>query len=403
MYIYKAAVVGGGAMGGSIAQVITFSGLPVVVKDIDQKFVDKALQKIRSIYQGRVDKGKMSPGEIEPKIALAMGTLTYDDFSDVDIVIEAVTEDIKIKKQVFKELDEVCPESTILATNTSALSISEIAAATKRPEKVVGMHFFNPAHVMKLVEVIPGVQTSEDTVMDVMAFTESLRKLAVRVEECPGFLVNRLLMPYLTEAVIALQEGAASASDMDKAMVEFGMPMGPFTLMDMLGLDVCYKVSKIMEDPFGPRLSSAILSEKLYKLGRLGQKTGTGFFDEDGSEKELSTVIKEVQKEQGLKKTQFTPERFLYLMVNEAIQVFQEKITSVTDIDIAMMAGTGFPQELGGPLKYADEVGLDVVLQGLDKFKDEFGFRFWPAHMLKRMVAGGLLGKKTGRGFYTHS
>ena len=402
MYIYKAAVVGGGAMGGSIGQVITFSGLPVIIKDIDQQFVDKALNKVRSIYQARVDKGKMSPGEIEPKISLATGTLTYDDFSDVDLVIEAVPEDINIKKQVFKELDKICPESTILATNTSALSISEIAAATKRPEKVVGMHFFNPAHVMKLVEVIPGVQTSEDTIMDVIAFTESLRKLAVRVEECPGFLVNRLLMPYLTEANFALQEGAATAAEIDKAMIDFGMPMGPFTLMDMLGLDVCHKVSLIMEDAYGPRMSSAILSKKLYEQGRFGQKSGKGFFDEDGSEQELSKIIAGVQKEAGIKKTEFSPERLVYIMVNEAILVLQEKITSVTDVDIAMMAGTGFPQEIGGPLKYADEVGLDVVLAGLEKFKDDLGFRFWPAHMLKRMVAGGLLGKKTGRGFYTH-
>ncbi|MBD3287853.1 hypothetical protein GF337_03540 [candidate division KSB1 bacterium] len=402
MYIYKAAVVGGGNMGGSIAQVITYSGLPVVIKDIKQEFVDSALDKVRSIYQSRVDKGKMSPGEIEPKIALASGTMSYDDFSDVDIVIEAVTEDIKIKKQVFKELDEICPESTILASNTSALSISELASVTKRPEKVVGMHFFNPAHVMKLVEVIPGVQTSDETVMDVMAFSESLRKMAVRVEECPGFLVNRLLMPYLNEAVLALQEAAATASEMDKAMVEFGMPMGPFTLMDMLGLDVCYKVSLIMQDAYGPRMASAYLSEKLYKMGRLGQKSGEGFYDEDGSEKKLSQIVQELQQEKSFSKTEFSPERLLYLMVNEAVLVLQEKITSVADIDIAMMAGTGFPQEIGGPLKYADEIGLDVILDGLNKLTSEFGFRFHPAYMLKKMVAGGLTGKKAGRGFYTH-
>ncbi len=402
MYIYKAAVVGGGTMGGSIAQVITFSGIPVVIKDIDQAAVQKALDKVRSIYESRVKKGKMSASEIEPKIVLASGTTSYDDFSDVDIVIEAVPEDIKIKKQVFKELDEVCPASTILATNTSALSISEIAAATKRPEKVIGMHFFNPAHVMKLVEVIPGLQTSEETVMDVMAFAESLRKLAVRVEECPGFLVNRLLMPYITEAVIALTEGAATATEIDQAMVNFGMPMGPFTLSDMLGLDVCYKVAQIMYDAYGPRMPVASLNFKLFEKGRLGQKTGAGFYDADGSEKELQEIVRQIQKEEGLKKTTFSPERLLYLMINEAVLVLQEKIASATDIDIAMMAGTGFPQELGGPLKYADKIGLDVVLDGLEKFKNELGMRFWPAHLLKRMVAAGLLGEKTGRGFYTH-
>ncbi len=402
MYIYKAAVLGGGTMGGSIAQVITFSGIPVVIKDIDQTAVQKALDKVRSIYESRVKKGKMTASEIEPKIVLASGTTSYDDFSDVDIVIEAVPEDIKIKKQVFKELDDICPESTILASNTSALSISEIASVTKRPEKVIGMHFFNPAHVMKLVEVIPGLQTSEDTVMDVMAFAESLRKLAVRVEECPGFLVNRLLMPYITEAVIALTEGAATATEIDEAMVNFGMPMGPFTLSDMLGLDVCYKVARIMYEAYGPRMPVASLNLKLFEKGRLGQKSGAGFYDADGSEKELQEIVKQVQKEEGLKKTSFSPERLLYLMINEAVLVLQEKIASATDIDIAMMAGTGFPQELGGPLKYADKVGLDVILEGLEKFKAELGMRFWPAHLLKRMVAAGLLGEKTGRGFYTH-
>ncbi len=402
MYIFKAAVLGGGTMGGSIAQVITFSGIPVVIKDIDENAVQKAMDKVRSIYESRVKKGKMTPNEIESKIVLASGTTSYDDFSDVDIVIEAVPEDMKIKKQVFKELDEICPESTILATNTSALSISEIASATNRPDKVVGMHFFNPAHVMKLVEVIPGLQTSEDTVMDVMAFSESLRKLAVRVEECPGFLVNRLLMPYITEAVIALTEGSATATEIDQAMVEFGMPMGPFTLSDMLGLDVCHKVAYVMYEAYGPRMPIASLNKALFEKGRFGQKSGAGFYDEDGSEKHLQEIIKEVQKKEGLQKTKFSPERLLYLMVNEATLTLQEKIASATDIDIAMMAGTGFPQELGGPLRYADKVSLDVILESLEKFKDELGFRFWPAHMLKRMVAAGLLGEKTGRGFYTH-
>ena len=209
-------------------------------------------------------------------------------------------------------------------------------------------------------------------------------------------------MPYITEAVIALTEGAATATEIDQAMVEFGMPMGPFTLSDMLGLDVCYKVARIMQQAYGPRMPVAELNEVLYKKGRLGQKAGAGFYDEDGSEKQLQEIVKQIQQKQGLKKTEFSPERLLYLMVNEAILVLQEKIASATDIDIAMMAGTGFPQEMGGPLKYADKVGLDTVLEKLEKFKDELGFRFWAAHLLKRMVAAGLLGEKTGQGFYTH-
>ena len=208
MYIFKAAVVGAGFMGGGIAQVITFSGLPVVMKDVDQKFLDKGMDQLRSIYQRRVDSNKMSAGEMAEKVSLVTPTLSYDDSQDVDIVIEAVPEVMSIKKKVFAELDKVCPEHTIFASNTSALSISEMGAATKRPQKMIGMHFFSPAHVMKLVEIIPGLDTSQETVDDVVMFTESLRKIAVVVQECPGFLVNRLLMPYIGEAVFALQEGA---------------------------------------------------------------------------------------------------------------------------------------------------------------------------------------------------
>ncbi|MGQ9668210.1 MAG: 3-hydroxyacyl-CoA dehydrogenase family protein, partial [Anaerolineae bacterium] len=209
MYIFKAGVVGAGAMGSEIAQVISYSGLPVVLKDVDQAMLDKGMERIRDIYQRRVDKGKMSAGEMQSKLDLIQPTLTYDGFEDVDIVIEAVPEKMSIKQRVFAELDEVCPEGTIFASNTSALSISEMAAATKRPAKVIGMHFFNPAHVMKLVEIIPGLDTSQETVDDVVMFAESLRKIPVVVQECPGFLVNRLLMPYLNEAVKALEEGAA--------------------------------------------------------------------------------------------------------------------------------------------------------------------------------------------------
>ncbi|MBL8055337.1 MAG: 3-hydroxyacyl-CoA dehydrogenase family protein, partial [Anaerolineales bacterium] len=238
MYIFKAGVVGAGAMGAEIAQVISFSGLPVVLKDVDQGMLDRGMEHIREIYQRRVDKGKMSAGEMDGKVSLVTPTLAYDDFSDVDIVIEAVPEKMAVKRAVLAELAKVIPESAIVASNTSALSISEMGAALGRPAKMVGMHFFNPASVMKLVEVIPGLDTSQDTVDDVVAFAESLRKLPVVVKECPGFLVNRLLMPYMNEAVLALEESAAPAAEIDQRMQAWGWPMGPFLLMDMLGLDV---------------------------------------------------------------------------------------------------------------------------------------------------------------------
>ena len=275
MYIFKAAVVGAGFMGGGIAQVITYSGLPVVLKDVDQKMLDKGVDTVRSIYQRRVDAGKMSAGEMQDKMNLLTPTLAYDGFGDVDIVIEAVPEVMKIKKSAFAELDKVCPEQTIFASNTSALSISEMGAATKRPQKMIGMHFFSPAHVMKLVEIIPGLETSQETVDDVVSFTESVRKIGVVVQECPGFLVNRLLMPYLNEATLALQEGAAPARTIDEEMVKFGWPMGPFTLMDMLGIDVVYHTAEYLAEEYGVEIPG--LFKLMFDAKRLGEKTGAGF------------------------------------------------------------------------------------------------------------------------------
>ena len=257
MYIYKAAVIGAGAMGAEIAQTISFSGLPVLLKDVDQSMVDRGLATIRTIYQRRVDRGKMTQDELEQKVALVTGVVDYTQFKDVDLVIEAVPEHMELKRKIFADLDAAVQESAILASNTSSLSISALGAATKRAPKVIGMHFFYPAHIMKLVEVIPGLATSEETMDDVVNFTESLRKIPVRVQECGGFLVNRLLMPYLNEAAFCLQEGAATVEEIDKAIVAFGLPMGPFTLVDNLGLDVCFDVVKVLLDSYGNRMKPA--------------------------------------------------------------------------------------------------------------------------------------------------
>ncbi len=403
MYIYKAAVLGAGIMGAEIAQVITYSGLPVILKDVNDEAVQKGIVKVRKIYQERVDKGKMTSTEMEQKLALISGATTFNDFGDVDIVIEAVPEDMKIKQKVLQELEKSCPESTIFASNTSALSITEMASATKKPDKIIGMHFFNPAHKMKLVEVIPGLTTSQETVEDVVAFTESLRKIAVRVQECAGFLVNRILMPYLNEAVLAVQEGAATAKEIDDAMLAFGMPLGPFALADMLGLDTAERVAQILYNAYGPRMAPAQLLTEIVKAGRFGTKTGAGFYNyENESDDTLNKLIEKAQKQTGVKGTSFSPDRLISVLVNEAVICLQENVSTAGDIDIAMMAGTGFPQDKGGPLHYADQIGLDTVLSTLEKYTKELGFRFWPAPMLKRMVSGDLLGVKTKRGFFNY-
>ena len=407
MYIFKAAVVGAGTMGGEIAQVITYSGLPVVLKDIDQKMLDAGMAKARSIYQRRVDRGKMSAGDMESKLDLITPTLTYDEFEDVDIVIEAVPENMKIKQAVFKELEDACPEQTIFASNTSALSISEMGAVTGKPHKVVGMHFFNPAHVMKLVEVLPGLDTGQETVDDVVMFTESLRKMPVIVQECPGFLVNRLLMPYLNEATKALGEGAATATEIDQAIVGWGMPMGPFTLMDMLGLDVCAHVGEYLYSEYGERMSPAPLFVKLVEAGRLGEKSGAGFYDHPGGESDaVKGMIQELQGSgEVLAETKFSVERLMYPLVNESALCVQENIASITDIDMSMVAGTGmtYGGDRVGPLVIADKVGLDVVVETLERLAEELGPRFRPARPLKLRVRAGHLGEKTGKGFHEYA
>ncbi len=407
MYIFKAAVVGAGTMGGEIAQVITYSGLPVVMKDIDQDMLDRGMEKIRSIYQRRVDRGKMGEGEMQSKLDLVTPTLTYDEFEDVDIVIEAVPEKMEIKQAVFKELEEVCPEQTIFASNTSALSISEMGAATNKPHKVIGMHFFNPAHVMKLVEVIPGLDTSQETVDDVVMFTESLRKIPVVVQECPGFLVNRLLMPYLNEATKALEEGAATATEIDQAVVQWGMPMGPFTLMDMLGLDVCAHVGQYLYSEYGERMSPAPLFARLVEAGRLGEKSGAGFYDHPGGESDVvNGMIKELQESGAVPTgTRFSVERLMFPLINEAALCVQENIASITDIDMAMVAGTGmtYGGERVGPLVIADKIGLDVVVDALEELERELGPRFRPSRPLKLRVRAGHLGEKTRKGFHEYA
>ena len=407
MYIFKAAVVGAGTMGGEIAQVITYSGLPVVLKDINQEMLDKGMAKARSIYQRRVDKGKMSAGDMESKLDLITPTLTYDEFGDVDIVIEAVPEKMGIKRAVFKELEGVCPEETIFASNTSALSISEMGAATGKPHKVIGMHFFNPASVMKLVEVIPGLDTGQETIDDVVMFAESLRKLPVVVQECPGFLVNRLLMPYLNEATKALGEGAATATEIDQAVVEWGMPMGPFTLMDMLGIDVCGHVGEYLYSEYGERMSPAPLFLKLVEAGRMGEKSGAGFYDHPGGESDaVHGMIEELQESGAVPTgTRFSIERLMFPLINEAALCVQENIASITDIDMSMVAGTGmtYGGERVGPLVIADKIGLDVVVETLEALEKELGPRFRPARPLTLRVRAGHLGEKAGKGFHEYA
>ncbi len=409
MWIFKVGIVGAGAMGGGIGQVVTFAGLPVVVKDIDEGQLEAARKHVEGIYQSRVDKGKMTPGQMQEKLDLIEYTLDYGDFADVDIVIEAVPEVMKVKQQVLRELDEICPPDTIFASNTSALSITEMGAATTRPHKMIGMHFFNPAHVMKLVEIIPGAGSDQDTIDTVEQFTQELRKIPVIVKECPGFLVNRLLMPYLNEAVLALEQGAATAQEIDEAMGRggFGWPMGPFFLMDMLGIDVCAHVGEYLMTYYGERLAPVKLFEELVEAGRLGEKSGAGFYAyADASAEPLEAIIQRLQDAGKIETgTTFSVDRLIMPFLNEAALCAQEEIANVNDVDMACIAGIGMQVNKDGelvrmgPLEYMDELGLDVVIEKMEALEKEFGSRFHPVDILYQKVRAGNLGQKTGYGF----
>ncbi|MDR4479929.1 MAG: 3-hydroxyacyl-CoA dehydrogenase NAD-binding domain-containing protein [Nitrospira sp.] len=407
MYIYKVGVVGAGTMGAQIAEVVSYAGVPVMLADIQEPLARRGVESVRAIYQARVDKAKMTPEQLDEKMLLVTAVSNLDGLNDVDLVIEAVSEDLTLKQRVFHELDRACSRSTILASNTSALSISAMGASTTRPGKVVGLHFFNPAYAMPLVEVIPGLATDTQTIDDTVSFAESLRKTPVIVKECAGFLVNRLLFPYLNEAVWCLQDGDASIQEIDQDMVAFGMPVGPFTLLDTVGLDIALDVARILHRSYGPRMVPAPLLDALVKAGRSGIKSGHGFYDYLSAENRrldpsLESLIEQVRQHSGPQSLKWARSRLLLAMVNEAVTVLQEGVASARDIDLAMVAGTGFPNEKGGPLHVADQVGIDQVLRDLEKLRDNVGARFWPAPMLRRMVAAGFTGHLAGRGFFSY-
>jgi 3-hydroxyacyl-CoA dehydrogenase len=280
MFVFKAAVVGAGTMGGEIAHVIANSDLPVVLKDVDQKFVDTGLEKARSLWQGRVDAGKMDAAELDRKLALITGTTDYDAFGDVDFVIEAVPERMDIKQSVFSELDEVTPGHAILSSNTSSLSITEMGEATSRPDKVVGFHFFYPASVMRLIEVIEGDDTSPETAQAASNFAQTIRKMPIRCGEAPGFVVNRILNSSVSELWRFQAETGIDIKELDKIVAESkAAPMGPFFLTDLLGLDTVLHVAEHLKESYGDRFYVHSQMQALVAAGDLGAKTGKGFYE----------------------------------------------------------------------------------------------------------------------------
>ncbi len=400
MKVGKAAVVGAGTMGAGIAQVLSASGIEVILKDISMDYVEKGLANIKRMYDSRVKKGTLTQTEADYLFANIKASTDYKGFEDVDLVVEAALETIEVKKEIFSDLDRICPAHAILASNTSALSISEIASCTKKPERVLGMHFFNPAQSMKLVEVIPGIKTSKAVTDRALALCRELSKVAVKVEECPGFLVNRLLFPYLNEALYALEEGELSPEEIDRAACEFGLPMGPFTLFDMTGIDVCAHVTEFLYKEYGLRFKPARLLSLMVEKKFLGQKTGMGFYVHAAGEipkkgeakkvnPELKALLEQIKAEEPAKKASktFDVYRIILPMFNEALYAIQEKVSQAEDVDVAMQWGCGLQR---GLISLAEEKGLEWCLNELETNEHEYGERFRPAWILRKLVRGGI-------------
>lgn len=388
--IFKVAVIGGGAMGQGIALLISQKGIPVVIKEINSDLAEKSKQKIFEKIDKAVERGKIMVDQAEMAKGLISVTANYDDIKDVDLIIEAVFENMEVKKTVFQEADKILPADVIFATNTSSLSITEMASVTNRKDKVLGVHFFNPPVSMPLVELINGQETSVET-MDILEdfCKNSLGKIPIRVKECPGFLVNRLLLPYLNEAVLLLSETTLTVEEIDNKAREFGWPMGPFFLMDYLGIDVCVEVAKILYAGYGERAKPAPLMEILVKLGRYGNKTGAGFYinDETKGFENLEEILKrEFPNRQNLE-IEEAYRRMMLGMINEAFLCLEENIASADDIEKGCLYGIGFPFTIGGPLHWAESQGLDKILADLKRFEQQYGIRFKPAKLLEEYVA----------------
>lgn len=394
--VRAAAVLGAGVMGGAIAQLIADrANIPVRLKDIGTEPLASGLAHAASLFDQQVERRRLSRSAAKTKMGLLHPTLDYSGFEGLDLVIEAIVENLEVKRQVFAEVAGHMPEGAVLASNTSSLSIDLIAADTPRPERVVGMHFFNPVHRMPLVEVIGGDRTSEEVLTTIVQFARRLGKTPVVVGNGPGFLVNRLLGFYMTEALWLLDEGF-SVADIDRAMTDWGMPMGPLTLIDEVGIDVVVKVGHILAAAFGDRLPQPSWADRLAESGRLGAKAGLGIYRyEKGRRKapdpEIGRLFELPQPTRAGEPSRFV-DRMVLPMVNEAARCLAEGVVrSPADLDLAMIMGTGFPPFRGGLCRWADQQGLGDLKSVLERLSSEVGGRFRPSDALERaVVVGGL-------------
>jgi 3-hydroxyacyl-CoA dehydrogenase len=382
-------VIGAGTMGAGIAMNFLNAGIPVHIVETRQEALDRGLKTIRSNYDNTAKKGRLTAADVAERMALVTGSLELQDLSDCDLVIEAVFENMEVKKDIFGRLDRVAKAGAILASNTSALDLNEIASATSRPEAVIGLHFFSPANVMKLLEVVRGDKTSDSVIATSMQLAKAIGKVAVLVGVCPGFVGNRILGQRQREANQLIFEGAMPWA-VDRVLYDFGFPMGPFAMSDLAGLDLGWNKEKS---------TGSTLREVLCEMDRRGQKTGAGFYDYDDKRTARPSTLVEGVIRQFAEKKGITPravgdeeilERCIYPMINEGAKILEEGMASrASDIDVVWVNGYGWPVYRGGPMHYGDRIGLPKVLARMREFEAAYGPQFKPAKLLEELVASG--------------
>ena len=390
--VRKAAVLGAGTMGGGIAMNFANAGIPVTVVEVTKDVLDRGLGIVRKNYEATAAKGRLTPKDVEQRMGLIQGTTDFGAIADADIVVEAVFEEMPVKKEVFAKIDKICKAGSVLATNTSTLDVNQIASATARPESVVGMHFFSPANVMRLLEVVRGAKTRKDVVATAMAVGRRIGKVPVCVGVCYGFVGNRMLHQRGREAEKLILEGALP-HQVDKVLLDFGFPMGPFAMGDLAGLDVGWRIRK-------GRGEKSAVADRICEMGRFGQKTGAGYFRYEKGDRTpipdpvVEKIVVEVSKEMGITRRPIADDeilaRLLYPMVNEGAKILQEKIAiRASDIDVIWVYGYGWPVYRGGPMFWADQVGLKVILDRMLEWQRQQGDVWKPAALLTQLVADG--------------
>ncbi len=397
--VRRVAVLGAGTMGAGIAMAFASAGIPAILVDREQGLVDKGLGIIRKNYAATVSKGRLAQSEMDARVGRVTGTTTWDELGDVDLVIEAVFEEMALKKEIFGKLDKVCRKDAILSTNTSTLDVNEIAGATSRPDTVIGLHFFSPANVMRLLEIVRGKETSKPVIATAMKLAKQIGKVGVLVGVCPGFVGNRMLHAYFRESNFLLEEGALPAQ-IDGVITGFGFAMGPCTTSDLAGLDVGWRIRKGQpKPPAGERYSGAV-GDRLAEMGRFGQKTSAGFYKyEAGSrtpipDPEVEAIIVAVSKERGIERRTVSDdeilERCMYAMINEGAKILDEGIAlRASDVDTVWINGYGYPAYRGGPMFYADTVGLAKIHARVVDFAAKHGKIWTPSALLGRLAGDG--------------